>query len=57
MSGDEKSSSTTASDSEAEKPAETSGQYESEWTVRSCLQVLGGFMLLFNTYTLHYNGD
>ena len=38
---------------EAEKPAETSAQYESEWTVRSCLQVLGGFMLLFNTYSSH----
>lgn len=42
---------------EAEKAAETSAQYESEWTVRSCLQVLGGFMLLFNTYSSHVSGD
>ena len=24
--------------------------YEREWTVRSMMQVLGGFMLLFNSY-------
>jgi hypothetical protein len=57
---DEKSSSTPISDSEipstlgeAEKSAETPEQYESEWTVRSSLQVLGGFMVLFNTYCSH----
>jgi hypothetical protein len=63
MSDDEKLSSTSIQDPEipstlekAEKPAETSAQYESEWTVRSCLQVLGGFMLLFNTYSSYVYG-
>lgn len=27
--------------------------FEAEWTVQSSLQVLGGFMLLFNTYFRH----
>jgi hypothetical protein len=31
-----------------EKPAEQ--QYQSELTIQSSLQVLGGFMLLFNSY-------
>jgi hypothetical protein len=35
-------------DLSAEKPAES--QYESELTVQSSLQVLGGFILLFNSY-------
>ena len=58
VSDDKRSSSTTISDlkipstlEEAEKSAATPEQYESEWTVHSCLQVLGGFMLLFNTYS------
>lgn len=32
----------------AERPA--LNEHESEWTVRSSLQVLGGFMLIFNSY-------
>jgi hypothetical protein len=27
-------------------------EYEAEWTVKSSLQVVGGFFLLFNTYSL-----
>ena len=38
----------TSADLPTEKPAEQ--QYESEWTIQSSLQVLGGFMLLFNSY-------
>lgn len=32
---------------EAEKTAD---EYEPEWTLQSSLQVLGGFILLFNSY-------
>jgi hypothetical protein len=38
----------TSADLPTEKPAEQ--QYESELTIQSSLQVLGGFMLLFNSY-------
>jgi hypothetical protein len=33
---------------EAEEAAHV--EYEAEWTIRSSLQVLGGFILLFNSY-------
>jgi len=38
----------------AEKPALT--ELEGEWTVASSLQVLGGFMILFNTYVFPFEG-
>jgi hypothetical protein len=38
----------TSADLPTEKPAEQ--QYESELTIQSSLQVLGGFMLLFNSH-------
>lgn len=34
---------------EAEMTAQV--EHEAEWTVESSLQVLGGFMLLFNSYS------
>jgi hypothetical protein len=39
---------------EAEKPAPA--ELEGEWTVASSLQVLGGFMILFNTYVVLFEG-
>ena len=33
--------------------AEKHNVMEAEWTLQSSLQVLGGFMVLFNSYDLH----
>jgi hypothetical protein len=58
--GTSKSERTDVSDLEmpstagAEKPAPA--ELEGEWTVASSLQVLGGFMILFNTYVFLFEG-
>ena len=55
VNGDDNSNSTgnaSENSSRLEAAAEKAApvEYQPEWTVKSSLQVLGGFMLLFNTY-------